>query len=132
VLVKHDMNPDLRKDLGRQLAEKRNAKDYTQAELAERLGITRPQLSDYENGQVVYPTFEVLLKAAEVLETELVVAGYKLTRQRVKSPAPRREAPEKQLVFTFYKGRAPRDATIRVTTVRRRVVIRASVVTAAG
>jgi transcriptional regulator with XRE-family HTH domain len=124
------MNFDLRKDLGRQLAEKRNAKGYTQRQVAELLGITRPQLSGYENGRVIYPTLEVLLKAAEVLETEFVVGGYRLGRQRAKVPAPRREAPEKQLVFGFYKGRAPGDANIRITTVRRRVVIRASVVAA--
>jgi transcriptional regulator with XRE-family HTH domain len=127
-----DMNFELREDLGRQLTQKRKAKHYTQAELAQRLGITRPQLSDYENGHVVYPTFDVLLKAAEVLETDFAVGGYKLTRGRVGEPAQHAPAGEKQLIFSFYKGRVPRDATIRISTVRRRVVIKATVVGAAG
>lgn len=126
------MNPDLRKELGRQLAEKRNEKGYKQADLAARLGVTRPHLSKYENGHVVYPTLEVLLKAAEVLDTEFVLAGYKLTRAGMKRTPPRGGGAEQQLVFRFYKGRAPRDATIRITTVRSRVVIKASVVAPAG
>lgn len=131
-LAEHNMNIELREDLGRQLAKKRKDKGYKQDDLAQRLGITRPQLSEYENGHVVYPTFEVLLKAAEVLETEFVVADYRLARVGMKRPAPRPEAAEKQLVFSFYKGRGPGDATIRITTARRRVVIKASVVSAAG
>jgi transcriptional regulator with XRE-family HTH domain len=126
------MNLELRKDLGRQLAAKRKAKHYTQQELAQRLDIRRQHLSDYENGNVIYPTFEVLLKAAEVLETDFVVAGCKLGPVGMKRASPLREAPEKQLVFSFYKGRAPRGAIIRISTIRRRVVIRASVVAGVG
>src|SRR5207245_5349905 len=120
------MNSEIRRELGRQLLDARKQKGFTQEATAGLLGITRPQLSDYENARVVYPTFEVLLKAAEVLETEFVLAGYKLTKQSMRTAAPPLEGQEKQLEFRFYKERTPKYATIRVSTVGRKVIIRAS------
>ena len=124
------MNSEDRKELGKQLARERKKKDYTQGALAARLGITRPHLSDYETGRVLYPTFEVLLKAATELNTEFVVAGYRLTKDTPRRPEAKTSGREKQLTFSFYKGRAPKDATIRVTTFRTSVVIKASVAAA--
>jgi transcriptional regulator with XRE-family HTH domain len=121
------MNLEFRKNLGKQLAVKRKERNYTQEELARRLRITRPQLSDYETGRVVNPTFDVLRNAAEVLRTDLEVAGYRLTKLGPRRPEAKAMGQEKQLTFSFYKGRSPRDATIRVTTLRSSVIIHASV-----
>lgn len=112
------------------MADKRNEKNYTQERLARRLRISRPQLSDYETGRVVNPTFDVLRNAAEVLGTDLEVAGYKLTKLGPRRSEAKATGQEKQLTFNFYKGRSPKDATIRVTRLRRSVIIRASVATA--
>jgi len=121
------MNIELRRQLGRQLADKRRERSLKQKELAQRLRISRPQLSDYETGKVVSPTFEVVLKAAQALDTEFVVAGYRITKDSPRRPEPKPTGREKQLTFSFYRGRCPRDATIRVTTLRTSVVIKASV-----
>jgi transcriptional regulator with XRE-family HTH domain len=119
------MNAEDRKSLGRQLKEKRKGK-YSQQEFAEMLEISRQQLSSYENGHVE-PPFQVLLKAAEALDCEFVVAGYRLTRERLRPPQPAGTVTEKQLTFRFYKDRVPGDATLRVTTLRKTIVIHASV-----
>jgi transcriptional regulator with XRE-family HTH domain len=120
------MNIDDRTALGKQLAEARKRKGYTQAALAGVLGVSRPHLSSYENGWVE-PPFQVLLKAAETLDTEFIAAGYRLTKERLRGREPKRDTVEKQLTFNFYKGRVPKDATIRITTLRRRVIIKARV-----
>jgi putative transcriptional regulator len=51
-----------------QLREAREARGWTQAELAERMGVSRKTVNTVENG-VFVPSTIVALKAARVLET---------------------------------------------------------------
>ena len=120
------MNTELRKSLGEQLSLKRVQKGHKQQDFAKILGVSRQQLSSYENGHVE-PPFQVLLKAAQELGCEFVVAGYRLTKERLKPARAVGPVREKQLTFKFYKDRVPRDATLRVTTLRKTIVIHASV-----
>jgi transcriptional regulator with XRE-family HTH domain len=125
------MNLEDRKSLGRQLSKARRAKGYSQTEFAEFLEIERPHLSKYENGHVANPTFDILLKAAQKLETYFMVGGYRLGKETAGSKR-RADAPaEKQLTFTFYKDRTFRQAAVRVTNLKKRIVITASVAGAA-
>lgn len=124
------MNSDDRKSLGGQLSEKRKGK-YTQEEFAKILSVSRQQLSSYENGHLA-PPFQALLKAAQVLDCEFVVAGYRLTKKRLRPPRPATAAREKQLTFKFYKDRVPGDPILRVTALKKTIVIHASVPASQG
>jgi transcriptional regulator with XRE-family HTH domain len=90
------------------------------------VGVSRPHLSSYENGHVE-PPFQVLLKAAEVFDAEFVVAGYKLTKERMQPGGESAASLEKQLVFDFGGNRVLRRASIQLTSLGSRVVIRATV-----
>lgn len=120
------MTGEDKKSLGRQLSAARKGNAYTQAAFAQLLGVSRPHLSSYENGRVELP-FEILLKAAQALDAEFVVAGYKLTKERMQPG--RKSAPpiEKQLIFSFDQNRVLRRASIQLATFGSRVVIRTSV-----
>ncbi len=121
------MNIEFRKSLGRQLSEARRAKGYNQTEFAQSIRIARGHLSKYENGHVIEPSFDVLLKAAKVLDTDFVVAGYKLSKETLRPARTAEARAEKQLTFTFYKNRTFRQAAVRVTSLKRGLVISASV-----
>lgn len=69
---------------GKTLARIRRAKGITQAELAERIGITQPNVSHYEK-ETFRPNSEMLQRIAQVLDVSTdVLLGRK---------APRHEAP---------------------------------------
>lgn len=57
---------DLARGLGERLREVRRRRDWTQAELAEKVGATPSQISSYEGGKVA-PSAGVLLTLAQAL-----------------------------------------------------------------
>jgi putative transcriptional regulator len=58
----------LAETLGNRLREAREAKDWTQAELAERIGVSRKTVNTVENG-VFVPSTVVALKLAAALDS---------------------------------------------------------------
>lgn len=64
------MNGNLRRRVGRNIAELREKRGWVQKELAPRLEISRSRLSKWESGDHM-PSLEALVKMAEVLEVSL-------------------------------------------------------------
>lgn len=64
-------NASLAQTIGRRIRERRQelATPLTQEQLAERIGVTQPVVSDWENGKAT-PTVPNLLKLVPVLELE--------------------------------------------------------------
>ena len=118
------MTKSIKQSLGRQLKQAREAKGYTQQEAAGLLGLSRGGLSKFENGHQE-PRVEVLLAAAEELDCEFTVDGYRLTKDRLKRPKGAALPPQQQLTFTFPRGQASRHTNLRVTTLRRKIVVEA-------
>ncbi len=58
------------KKIGRFIAEKRREKNYTQAQLAEMLGVTSKTISRWENGNYM-PDLSMLIPLCNILEIEL-------------------------------------------------------------
>ena len=53
--------------LGTRIKELRNTKKMTQAEFAERLGVTKSAVSSYENGSRL-PSYDILIKIARIFK----------------------------------------------------------------
>lgn len=53
------------------IREKRLEKGWTQFELAERSGVPQPSISQIENGNRRYPTYENIKKIAKALEINI-------------------------------------------------------------
>jgi len=58
------------KKIGKFIAEKRREKSYTQAQLAEKLGVTSKTISRWENGNYM-PDLSMLLPLCEILEIQV-------------------------------------------------------------
>lgn len=56
--------------IGEEIKKNRNAKGFTQDELAEKIGISRNYISDLENNRYV-PSVKTLIKIAVVLQMDL-------------------------------------------------------------
>lgn len=56
--------------LGAKIRQLRQARDWTQAELAAKVGVHQKQVSSYERGGS-YPTTEVLIKLAQAFDVSL-------------------------------------------------------------
>jgi Predicted transcriptional regulators len=63
---------DTRTPIGRRLYQARKSKDYTQADLAEKSGMTRSQITKYEAGDVKGITTDKIAEFAEILEVSPV------------------------------------------------------------
>jgi len=61
---------NLKLQLGQRIKELRKAKNLTQEELAEKIGIGTPNISYFENGKFT-PTLETMQKIANVLDVEI-------------------------------------------------------------
>jgi len=61
----------MEKTLGQQLIALREAKSLTQDELADKSGVSRPQISRLENDEIDNPRRATLLKLAEALGTDV-------------------------------------------------------------
>jgi len=57
-----------RKKLGRRIRRAREAKGWTQWQLADELGLSQPTISDWEAGAIA-PSFDNLPKLAKALDT---------------------------------------------------------------
>lgn len=53
------------------IREKRFEKGWTQLELAEKSGVPQPTISQIENGNRRYPTYENIIKIAKALEINI-------------------------------------------------------------
>lgn len=62
----------LKEELGRQYIRCRKEKKLTQQEIADMLGVKRPNITRFENGSY-NPTVEMLVKMAECLGKELEI-----------------------------------------------------------
>ena len=85
-------------DIGIQIREKRRVCGYTQAELAEKLGVRFQTVSKWENG-IIQPSIDILPALADVLETtidELLGRTSRCSR--------RVAAGDKELMLGYYAG----------------------------
>ncbi len=64
--------PALARELGRLVQDRRTMLGLSQAELAERCGMTQPQISRMEGGGTV-PTIPLLRRLAAALDAELTI-----------------------------------------------------------
>ena len=62
---------DMKRNIGLRIKYLRTSRDFTQATLAEAVGVSTEAISNIERG-VNYPSFENLIKIAEVLKCALV------------------------------------------------------------
>lgn len=82
------------RDIGKNIKALRQRKNLTQEELAERLFVTRQTVSNYENGKT-RPDVDMILKIAEVLETDANTVFYGLPEP------PDRKLAYRRLVFSI-------------------------------
>lgn len=81
--------PKAEETLGARIARLRRDKGMTQVELAERLGVTQPAVSDYENGDIRLPA-DVVLQIARIVGVSTdELLGLKHSAPRGGSPSPR-------------------------------------------
>jgi transcriptional regulator with XRE-family HTH domain len=70
-------------DIGEKIKQLREEKDWAQQELADKTGISRPTISQIENGMVHSPSADNLIKIANALEVDVnelfVAAGYQVS-----------------------------------------------------
>jgi transcriptional regulator with XRE-family HTH domain len=84
----------MEKTLGQQLIALREAKSLTQDELADKSGVSRPQISRLENDEIDNPRRATLLKLAKALSTDaaaLQPAVVVVSRRPVALPDPEAE-----------------------------------------
>lgn len=67
-----DRQNEVREKLVKQYTEFRKSKNLTQEELAQSMGIKRPNISRFEKGQC-NPTLDLLVKMAESMDLELEI-----------------------------------------------------------
>ncbi len=108
------------RDLGIQIRTARETARLSQEELAEKLSVTRGQLSNYENGKC-HPGVNVVTEIAEALDVEFIVRGYCITRNTVRQPSA--EPVPEQLCFEFGKERRFPAATVTIQPSRDSIVI---------
>lgn len=77
------------RQLGQRIAERRKARDLTQAQLGELVGVTQQQIASFEIGRRGIPvsTLPLLAKALDVSIEELI--GEQTTRRSKRGPAPK-------------------------------------------
>lgn len=71
------------KELGNAIKGARSQRQMLQEDLADRIGISRPSLSDYENGKTA-PGADILLEIATVLDQDLEFDGFVIERPNSK------------------------------------------------
>ena len=94
--------------LGNKLAEARRARNLTQEQLAEKLGVTRQAVSRWESG-AAYPETDKLVRMAQLLEVScdyLLQDGVDEKGIPVRDPVTRllKQAQGKRVKLTFYEG----------------------------
>jgi transcriptional regulator with XRE-family HTH domain len=81
--------PKTEETLGARIARLRRDLGMTQAELAERLGVTQPAVSDYENGDIRLPA-DVVVEIARIVGVSTdELLGLKGSAPGARAPSPR-------------------------------------------
>jgi transcriptional regulator with XRE-family HTH domain len=84
-------------ELGKQIRDAREKSGLSQVQLAKSLSVSRPQLSNYENGKSP-ANFNVVAEIAEALNTEFVVGGCVIKKR---DPLLDKKLTPKQLCLEF-------------------------------
>lgn len=70
IIKKQDM---VRKSIVKQYVEYRKIRNFTQEDLANMMGVKRPNISRFETGQY-NPTLDLMVKIAECLDLEIEIS----------------------------------------------------------
>ena len=108
-------------ELGQKIRAARKLAGLTQEELAQKTSISRPQLSNYENGISDAPA-RVVAEIAEALETEFIIRGFRIGRD---SHASAEGPPLHQLCFEFNKDHDFPKSTVTIKPNSKTIVITA-------
>ena len=110
---------ELLKELGHQIRKARTTLGMTQAELARRVGTSRPSVIGYEKGKTP-PTVDLLTEMARVLAIDFTVDGYVIARSQ--NPPPK-AVPEDQLCLDFDTDHVFSGVTVRIRPSRDAITI---------
>jgi transcriptional regulator with XRE-family HTH domain len=107
-------------ELGQKIREARKLAGLTQKQLAQKTSVSRPQLSNYENGVSDAPA-RVVAEIAEALKAQFVVHGCRIGPDRV---TPELRAPQ-QLCLEFGKEHEFPKSTVTIKPSSKAIVITA-------
>lgn len=111
-------------DLGEQIRRARDAAGLSQEALADKLSVTRGQLSNYENGKSAAPV-NVVAEIAAALGVEFIVRGCRITRDDSRNRTPQPLA--RQLSLEFNKEYKFSAASVSITPSLESILITATV-----
>ena len=80
------MTPEMLRHLGDQIRAARDSRGITQEDLAQRVHISRPTLSDYENGKTP-PGVDAITEIANTLDVDFEVGGCVIERRQPSRPS---------------------------------------------
>ena len=100
--------------VGEQIRAARKSRGVTQQQLADRIGMSRPSLIDYEKGKTPV-TVDLLTNIADALDVPFIVDGYMLSK-RVASVETRVQ--DNQLCFEFETEQTFHNAIVRIKPMR--------------
>jgi transcriptional regulator with XRE-family HTH domain len=112
-------------NLGNQLKIARKAAHMTQRDLAKHLKVSRQMVCRYEAGSDA-PAFDKLALAASILDVEFQVLDLRITLRDKSGPSGLQSVP-KQLSFQFDKSHRFRNAVVKITPYRGRILITADI-----
>ena len=71
-------------EIGKYISELRKAKNMTQEQLAEKMGVTNKSISRWENGNTL-PDISLLVQLSDILNTTLpeLINGRKMTKEEL-------------------------------------------------
>jgi transcriptional regulator with XRE-family HTH domain len=107
-------------ELGQKIRAARKLAGLTQEQLAQKTSISRPQLSNYENGVSDAPA-RVVAEIAEALRAELIIRGCRIGPDKA-APAAR---PLQQLCLEFDKDHDFPRSTVTIKPSSKAIVITA-------
>jgi transcriptional regulator with XRE-family HTH domain len=110
-------------ELGARIREARKARGLSQANLAERVEVSRATIVHYEKGQVNQPLLEVVTRIAVALETSFQVSGCAVGNERA---LPEAVAPE-QFCLPLDEEHTFANAVIKISPKRDRLTILAEI-----
>jgi transcriptional regulator with XRE-family HTH domain len=109
-----------RQNLGDQIREAREARKWTQEQLAKRIGLSRATLNYYECGTAKKLSLEKVFKIAQELQTSFAVSGCTLSGiPSIKASRP----PIEQFSLEFEKERFFADVTLSIRPTKEGVLL---------
>jgi transcriptional regulator with XRE-family HTH domain len=112
--------PSWRQNLGEQIRKAREARKWTQEQLAKRIGLSRATLNYYECGTAKKLSLEKVFKIAQELQTTFAVSGCTLSGMpRMKPTRP----PVEQFSLEFEKDRIFSDVTLSIRPTKEGVLV---------